>query len=376
MKKILSATLISIMLNPASILAETIKQKDTLLLPEPLVVEPLERLPKDNPNFRCLAAYEDEIKRLKDKRLIFKPEDGSRLIGSIAQALGATAVGVTAGGVVGLILPYAASGLVYAGMGIGYIGYGLPISTFLAGVTVVSGVNAQEQQYRGEFSDLPPAALWTGLGTPIAVIAEINNWNGRANALISAANVASKAMIGATPYFVAIGAIVGGAAGLTIGLSDGIKNFKIHKLNEAKDMIGTSIEYVQNLDGDLATKMKFNEFYNKLPKKVRKKMSKDTVASVLSELALDSDLLCEDGPLSFRKIKKLLKTYSKGEVDLAALKDDRQVPDDLAIINIALDKQNKLAVNDRLDVVDGDIDKDIQLFNIDDIDQVGITLEI
>ena len=255
----------------------------------------------EKPVLRCEEAYMRKIAQMKRKRLIFKPEKGSSLIGSVGQALGATAVGVTAGGVAGFIIPYATSGIVYAGVSIAGGLATMPVTTPLFLTGVAGGVVTEEG------SVALAGVVAAGLGAVLdgVVIKGWRVWT----PLLNGAKNASNAMIGATmSTFVPISAIIGGATGLTIGGRDAILNAKIRGLYEAMELQETALTYHDSKD----SKIKFNEFYKRLPRKVRKSMSASKVADTITQLESES-AFCGEDLYSFNMIKRKLKQASDVE---------------------------------------------------------------
>jgi hypothetical protein len=262
----------------------------------------------------CLSQYNTAIQSYKDKRLLFKPENGSNLLGSVAQSLGATALGVTAGGVVGFILPYAISGVTYTVMATaGTLG-----TVPAASLVVLSGVAAAVDNENSSKHDKPDTSeivgftallAGAGLAFDINILHKKNSW-APLQPMLNAANSVSSAVIPLTmQYFVPITAAVGGVVGLTVGTRDAILNYKIRGLSKVKTLITTAQEF--KADDNMLNELAFFNQIKKLPRSVRKNSNRRLLAGMISELNEKNHLCKDNKPTQWRAFKKLLKDYNE-----------------------------------------------------------------
>ncbi len=235
----------------------------------------------------CVQNYEERINDLDGTQAIFMPDKGSNGLEALGQALGATALGVTAGGVIGFVLPYALIGVSAATMAApGAIGMG----------TLLGFAGAENDQFDVGFSlnSAVPAALFSWLIIDLAMTGLRP-----AKAIPTVASALSGAAI---PYFVPITALVGGVAGLTLGTHDAIVNYKIKKLYDVKEFI--EVAHSAADEGNL--KYLFAKKYAKLGKKLNKRLNADDAAKIIAK-ADQEQLFCKNDKLfNMKKIKNFL----------------------------------------------------------------------
>ncbi len=253
-------------------------------------------------NASCLTDSQDKYNEIKSKVWLFKKSEGKTSLGAVAEALGATALGVTAGGVVGFILPYAASGVTYAALGgVGVFGATAIVAPATIGTSVIAALGT------GSDPDLPEAI-------PVGAAADGLTWfvwhQGRAasyantvRSLVGAAHSASSAMISATAtYFVPITAVIGGTVGLTIGVHDAIKHAQMKHLKQ-------TISLLEAVTKNADDKIVVQNAYSSLPKRIRTKISSADFVQAMNEI--NNSNICNQKTMFKHQLYKLLKNYSQ-----------------------------------------------------------------
>jgi hypothetical protein len=280
----------------------------------------------------CLPKYDQEIEETKRKvKILNTKKEGTTTMGAIARTLGATAIGVTAGGTVGFVLPYAITGLTYGAMG---IATGLTAAGMAAPFPILGMI--AETQIIGDSH-----GVTTGLG----VIGNIILWIPTANSAGSSVTSqmmrnglrpATRSMFGAagkvgaslvplaSTYFLPIGAAIGGLAGLGVGISDSIKNVRIKNLDQAQSFIKSAQLYLES-DRQL-DRLAFNNYLEKFPRELVEKVSPQKIAQLVVESNKNGFFCDSNNVLGLNQIKKVLKkayisgTFNESSVPLSSLK--------------------------------------------------------